>query len=515
MTNIPFVRMANITKVYPNGVVANENASLELEKGEIHAVAGENGAGKSTIMKVLYGAEKASGDIFIAGRKCEIDSPRTACSLGIGMVYQHFMLVNEFSVWENIFFGNEIHNAFGILNRDSMRSEAKSLCSKYGMDLDIDAKCKDLSVSQAQKTEILKVLAKGVKVLILDEPTAVLAPQETQQLFTQLLKLKESGYTIVIITHKLNEIKQICDRVTIMRKGRTIGTYNVADVSEDDISRLMVGRDVAKPSKAKPMPGGTVLEVRGLCIAGPSGHSEVKDVDFSVRKGEILCFAGIEGNGQHEVIEAVTGLNQSYSGSISIDGVEVKGHGMDFLRRLGLAHIPEDRLRTGAVSDFSVFENLIAANFNDNSRFGLIEYSALKEECRSLMDFFDVKGSLGDSISQLSGGNMQKVVIARELSTDPCLVVADQPTRGVDIGAIESIHNRIIALRDEGKAVLLVSADLSEVFALADRIIVFHDGEIVACIDDVRSVNEESLGRYMLGLDRMNLSRTEVSNARE
>lgn len=501
--NIPYLKMSNITKVYPNGVIANDNASLEIEKGEIHAVAGENGAGKSTIMKVLYGAEKAQGDIFINGVRCEIDSPKTANSYGIGMVYQHFMLVNEFSVRENIFFGNEIRKGFGILDRDAMREKAMALCSKYGMELDVDAKCSNLSVSEAQKTEILKVLARGASTIILDEPTAVLTPQETQQLFSQLLKLKEDGYTIIIITHKLKEIKQLCDRVTVMRQGRTIGTYDVSDVSESDISRIMVGRDVAIPEKTPPSPGSVVLEARGLVIEGDGRRKAVHNASFCVREGEILCFAGVEGNGQHEVINAITGMDCNYDGDVLIKGTSTKNLGIAEIRHLGLAHIPEDRLKTGAVAGFSVFENLIAVDYDHSSRAGFIDFGALEERCRRLVEDYGIKGSLDDSLASLSGGNMQKVVVARELDTNPCIVVADQPTRGVDIGAIESIHRRLLSLKDEGKAIVLVSADLSEVFALADRIIVFHNGEITAQIDDVAGTSEEQLGRYMLGIERM------------
>lgn len=505
--NTPYLKMSNITKVYPNGVIANDNASLEIEKGEIHAVAGENGAGKSTIMKVLYGAEKAQGDIFINGVRCEIDSPKTANSYGIGMVYQHFMLVNEFSVWENIFFGNEIRKGFGILDRAAMHEKAMALCSKYVMELDVDAKCSNLSVSEAQKTEILKVLARGASTIILDEPTAVLTPQETQHLFSQLLKLKEDGYTIIIITHKLKEIKQLCDRVTVMRQGRTIGTYDVSDVSESDISRLIVGRELCMPEKTYPSPGSIMLEAKNLDIENDGRRKAVHDVSFFVREGEILCFAGVEGNGQHEVINAITGIDDNYYGDVLINGTNIRNLDIDEIRHLGLAHIPEDRLKTGSVPHFSVFENLISVDYRDNCRAGFICFSVLKERCARLVADYGIKGSLDDSLGSLSGGNMQKVVIARELSANPCIVVADQPTRGVDIGAIESIHRRLLSLKDKGKAIILVSADLSEVFALADRIIVFHNGEITAQIDDVSGTSEEQLGRYMLGIERMEATR--------
>jgi general nucleoside transport system ATP-binding protein len=497
------IKMTSITKVYPNGVIANDNAHFEMEKGEIHAIAGENGAGKSTLMKILYGAEKAQGEIYIDDVKQIIDSPKTANSLGIGMVYQHFMLINEFSVWENIFFGKESTNFWGKLKISEMKQKANELCQRYNMPLNINAKCGNLSVSECQKVEILKVLARNAQTIILDEPTAVLTPQETQELFAQLRSLKADGYSIIIITHKLKEIKILCDRVTVMRQGKTVGTYDVSQVSETDISKLMVGRDIEASKKTKPTVGDTVLEVKNLSIEATENRKAVNDVSFQAKRGEILCFAGVVGNGQHEVINAITGLDNSYNGEILLDGQPIKNLKIAQVRKLGLSHIPEDRLKTGTVADFSVFENLIAVDFQSHCKLGFIDFKTLKEKCSSQIQDFGVKGHLEDKLSSLSGGNMQKVVIARELGLEPSLLVADQPTRGVDIGAIESIHKRIIELRDSGKAVILVSADLSEVFALADRILVFHNGEITAHIKDVSSVNEEVLGRYMLGVEKM------------
>ena len=497
------IKMTSITKVYPNGVIANDNAHFEMEKSEIHAIAGENGAGKSTLMKILYGAEKAQGEIYIDDVKQIIDSPKTANSLGIGMVYQHFMLINEFSVWENIFFGKENTNFWGKLKISEMKQKANELCQRYNMPLNINAKCGNLSVSECQKVEILKVLARNAQTIILDEPTAVLTPQETQELFAQLRSLKADGYSIIIITHKLKEIKILCDRVTVMRQGKTVGTYDVSQVSETDISKLMVGRDIEVSKKTKPTVGDTVLEVKNLSIEATENRKAVNDVSFQAKRGEILCFAGVVGNGQHEVINAITALDNSYNGEILLAGQPIKNLKIAQVRKLGLSHIPEDRLKTGTVADFSVFENLIAVDFQSHCKLGFIDFKTLKEKCSSQIQDFGVKGHLEDKLSSLSGGNMQKVVIARELGLEPSLLVADQPTRGVDIGAIESIHKRIIELRDSGKAVILVSADLSEVFALADRILVFHNGEITAHIKDVSSVNEEVLGRYMLGVEKM------------
>lgn len=502
--------MVGITKVYPNGVVANDSASLSINKGEIHAVAGENGAGKSTIMKILYGAERADGEIFIGGRKVEITSPKVANSLGIGMVYQHFMLVNQFPAYQNIFFGIEKTNRFGVLKKKDMLEKAKDLCDTYDMQIDLNEPCGDMSVSNAQKVEILKVLARGANILILDEPTAVLTPQETEQLFRQLRLLKENGYTVIIITHKLKEIKELCDRITIMRAGKTIGTYNVADITEAEISRLMVGREVAADAPKKECRAGdVVLEVKNLSIKSKGEKLAVSGVSFSAKRGEILCMAGVEGNGQQEVVSAITGLLASYSGDIVINGSNIKKQSIKKIRKLGLVHIPEDRLKTGCDVKSSIRDNMISLDYDRNSVFGFLKYKKLNERSLEQMKAYEVKGGLHHKMSMLSGGNMQKVIVARELENDPVLVIADQPTRGVDIGAIEAIHKKLLEIRDEGKAVVLISADLSEVFKLSDRIIVFHEGKITADINDVSAVDEIKLGRYMLGLETMEASKDE------
>ncbi len=499
-----YIRMVGITKVYPNGVVANDHVDLGIARGEIHAIAGENGAGKSTVMKVLYGAERAEGEIYIDGEKREISSPKAANALGIGMVYQHFMLVNEFPAWQNIFFGTELRNKAGFLKKKEMIARTKQLCEQYDMQVDPLQPCGQMSVSTAQKVEILKVLARGATILILDEPTAVLTPQETEQLFRQLRLLKESGFTVIIITHKLKEIKQLCDRVTIMRQGKSVGVYNVADVTEADISRLMVGRDVAtRMEKAPANPGETVLEVQGLTVAGPGGKNAVDGVSFKVRTGEILCFAGVEGNGQREVIGAVSGLQKNYTGSVVFRGKDIRKMKIRAIRREGMSHIPEDRLKSGCDASSDIFENLIALDYDRNCRAGFLKLKPLRLRSQGQIERFQIKGTLKQKMSMLSGGNMQKVIIARELQGDPVLVIADQPTRGVDVGAIEAIHKELIAMRDAGKAVLLVSADLNEVFNLSDRILVFHEGKITAAIKDVGSVDEFQLGNYMLGIETM------------
>lgn len=498
------IRMVNITKVYPNGVVANDGVNLSIGKGEIHAIAGENGAGKSTVMKILYGAERADGEIYIDGKKVEISSPRAAASLGIGMVYQHFMLVNEFPAWQNVFFGVEICNKLGILRKKAMIERMQELCKEYDMPVDPMQLCGQMSVSTAQKVEILKVLARGARIIILDEPTAVLTPQETQQLFAQLRLLRGNGYTVIIITHKLKEIKELCDRVTIMRQGKTMGTHNIADVTEADISRLMVGRDVTVTLEKKPAePTDAVLEIKGLTVAGSGGKKAVDNVSFNVRRGEILCFAGVEGNGQREVIRAVSGLDKNYGGTVTFLNRDIRKMKIKEIRRAGMSHIPEDRLKTGCDASSDIFNNLIALDFDKNSTAGFMRLKKMRVRSEEQIVRFKVKGTLKQKMSMLSGGNMQKVIIARELAGNPALVIADQPTRGVDVGAIESIHAEVVAMRDAGKAVLLVSADLGEVFNLADRILVFHEGKITAEITDVSSVDEIKLGEYMLGLESM------------
>lgn len=499
------LRMTGITKVYDNGILANDRVDLALNRGEIHAIAGENGAGKSTIMKILFGVETpTAGEIIYRGKPVSIPSPKAATKLGIGMVFQHFMLVNELSVYQNVFLGIERANAFGVLDRKGMIERTRELSERYDMQVDPLALCGSLPVGVAQKVEILKVIARGAGLIILDEPTAVLTPQETGQLFEQLRRLRDDGHTIVMITHKLREIKSLCDRVTILRGGKNVAVCNVADVTEQQISELMVGGSVdLKVEKTPAMPGETAVEVERLTVPGPGGRNAVSDVRFRARRGEILCLAGVEGNGQQQIIECLTGLRGDYSGTVRVLGQDIRGRSIRAVRRLGLTHIPEDRMSVGTNQRASIFENLISLDYDRQARFGWMNRAGLRTEAQERMKTFLVKGTLRQPISMLSGGNMQKVVAARELGGDPAVVVADQPTRGVDVGAIEFIHKKLVALRDAGSCILLVSADLSEVFALADRILVFHGGEITAEIRSVADVSEQQLGRYMLGVERM------------
>ena len=494
--------MKNITKRYGNGVLANEDASFSLREGEIHAIAGENGAGKSTLMKILFGAEQpTSGAIELRGEPVRISSPKAATALGIGMVYQHFMLVDELPVYLNVFLGVEKRRGL-LLDRQGMIDATRELCEKYDMPLDPLALCGELPVGLRQKVEILKVLARSAKIIILDEPTAVLTPQETEQLFRQLRILRDAQHTIVIITHKLKEMKELCDRITIMRQGRTVGVVDAAEVTEQQLSEMMVGSAVRlKVEKETAAPGEIVAEMTGVTVPG-AGKPRLDRVSLTARAGEILCLAGVEGNGQQQAIECLTG-QIAYQGSVKVLGEEVRGKSVRRIRSLGLAHIPADRMTMGTDQKASLHENLISVDFERNTKLGFLKDKALKARSEDQLRDFLVKGERQTPISMLSGGNMQKVVVARELTKGARLIIANQPTRGVDVGAIAFIHEKLVELRDQGCGVVLLSADMSEVFALADRILVFHEGRIAAEITDVANCTEQQLGRYMLGIDRM------------
>lgn len=502
---VDFLELKGITKIYDNGVIANNKVDFSLKRGEIHAIAGENGAGKSTIMKILYGLERMDeGEIYFDGQPISIKSVQDAVDYGIGMVHQHFMLVNELPVYENVFLGIE-KTKHGILKEKEMSEEVCRLGEKYDMPIDPLALCGTLPVGAAQKVEILKVLARGAKILILDEPTAVLTPQETKQLFNQLILLKNDQCSIIIITHKLKEIKEICDRVTIMRAGKSCGVYDVCNISEAEISRLMVGNDVNLSIEKQPAkPGNVVLEVKQLSISKGNGKTAAQNINFSIREGEILCLAGVEGNGQQETIQAITGLQKLKSGEITLLGKQINKSSVKEIRDLGLAHIPEDRMRTGTNKEASIFDNIISVSATKEHKLGFLPIKKWKAWAKKLiLDYYVKADGIMTQIGQLSGGNIQKIVVAREIETNPKLLICNQPTRGIDVGAIEFIHRKILSMREEGVAVLLLSADLSEVFDLSDRIIVFHNGEITAHITDVQNTSEEQLGKYMLGIEKM------------
>ncbi len=507
MSENVILEMRGITKIYPNGFVANKDVNLAVREGEIHALVGENGAGKSTLMKVLFGVEShEEGEILLHGKPVNITDPISAIDMGIGMVHQHFMLVPSLTVAENIVLGREPKKYKTLIDMEKAVRDTNEICEKYNLKVDPTARVRDLSVGLKQKVEILKALYRKAKVLILDEPTAVLTPQETAELFVELKKMKESGHTIIFISHKLNEVKELCDRVTVLRLGRTIGTADLAGLSEQEISRMMVGRDVIlEIDKEKARPRQPVLTVNGLSYHSGDGRPVLNNVSFTVRAGEILGIAGVEGNGQRELSEIITGLLPFAQGEIGIEGKPIRGKSVKQIRRMGVSHISEDRMTYGVAARTSVRENVISDRFDqpEYCRAGFLRFGAIDQLTNRLIQEFHIKcDDAGQPVRMLSGGNMQKVVAAREFSLDPHLAIVNQPTRGIDVGATEFVRNKIVELRDKGTAVLLISADLNEILELSDSLIVMHGGEIVAYLPDSSQVTEDELGEYMLGIRR-------------
>ena len=498
------VQMKAITKVYPNGVAANQGVDFNLRRGEIHALMGENGAGKSTLMKMLFGLEQpTSGEIIVNGEKISLTSPSVAISKGIGMVHQHFMLVPSLSVAENMVLGMVPTKGLFIDQAKAIEI-TREYAEKYNLHVEPEAKVMDIPVGMKQKVEILKALVRGAKILILDEPTAVLTTQETAELFKELLNLKEQGYTIVFISHKLNEIMQITDRLTIMRNGRSMGVYNTKDVTKEEISRLMVGRDVVLTvQKDKAQPTDAVLRVRDVEYVNEWNKKMLDKIGFDVRKGEILGIAGVEGNGQKELVDMLFGFNTPNAGSITVNGKNILGLSQQKLRQLGVSLVPEDRMLYGIASSASIEENVISDRCADK-RFNhgpLFRMKAIHAEADRLIEDYTVLcKSRKQPVGMLSGGNIQKVVVAREFSNNPVLIIADQPTRGIDVGATEFIRKKLVELSRSGIAVLLISADLNEVMELSDSLIVMHNGHIAAYFEDTSALTDDVMGEYMLGL---------------
>jgi len=506
MSSKEALRMEHITKVYPNGVVANNDIMFSADYGEIHALSGENGAGKSTLMKMLFGEEQpTSGDIYINAQKTVLSSSAAAISMGIGMVHQHFMLVPSLTVVENMILGQEPRKGLMIDVKTAAR-QVSEISQKYNLQVDPKARIADLSVGQKQKVEILKALLHGAKILILDEPTAVLTPQETSALFLELKALKRDGYTIIFISHKLNEISELCDRITIIRRGRTMGTFEVGAVTEQEISRLMVGREVAlQPERTPYTLRETLLDIQSLKVLNHIGKVCIDGISLKVKGGEIFGVCGIEGNGQTELVETLSGQNRRYEGSIQFKGEELRGLSVQKLRQMRVSHIPEDRMTVGIAGTLSITENILADKVDQPrfGRFGFLRRREIREYGKQMAQRYQILCKSPDvEVSALSGGNIQKVVLARELSGDPELVIADQPTRGVDVGASEFIHSELLSLRDAGKGILLVSSDLNELLGLSDRLIVLCSGRIVAFFDHTETLKEEDLGQFMLGLKR-------------
>ncbi|MCU4796560.1 ABC transporter ATP-binding protein [Bacillus cereus] len=495
------IEMNNITKVFP-GIVANDDITLQVKQGEIHALLGENGAGKSTLMNVLFGLyQPEQGEIKIKGNPVKITNPNIANDLGIGMVHQHFMLVHNFTVTENIILGNEPKKN-GKIAVEEAAKEIKQLSEQYGLAVDPHAKIEDISVGMQQRVEILKTLYRGAEILIFDEPTAVLTPQEIHELIQIMKKLVQEGKSIILITHKLKEIMEVCDRCTIIRKGKGIGTVNVAETDEHKLAELMVGRQVNfKTEKIEAKPKEEVLSIANLIVHDTRKLPAVKGLDLTVRSGEIVGIAGIDGNGQSELIEAITGLRKVESGSIAIKGKEITNWPVRRITEEGIGHIPEDRHKHGLVLDFSVRDNIVLQTYYKNpfSKKGILNFSKITQKAKALIEQFDVRTPSEQTLARaLSGGNQQKAIIAREVDRNPDLLIAAQPTRGLDVGAIEFIHKKLIEQRDNGKAVLLLSLELDEILNVSDRVAVIYEGKIVAIVD-AKETNEQQLGLLMAG----------------
>ncbi|MDY4181037.1 MAG: ABC transporter ATP-binding protein [Pseudoflavonifractor sp.] len=498
--------MLNITKRFP-GIIANDNITLQLRRGEIHALLGENGAGKSTLMSVLFGLyQPEEGTIKKDGKVVQIKDPNDANDLGIGMVHQHFKLVEVFSVLDNIILGVEPTRG-PFLQKDEARKKVVELSEKYGLKVDPDAMVEDISVGMQQRTEILKMLYRDNEILIFDEPTAVLTPQEIEELMDIMRGLKAEGKSILFITHKLNEIMAVADRCSVLRKGKYIGTVDVAGTTKEELSRMMVGRDVEFQVHKEPCtPGETVLEVKDLTVASKiHKNNAVKHVSFQCRAGEIVCIAGIDGNGQSELVYGLTGIEPLEGGTITLKGQDITHAPIRRRSVLGMSHIPEDRHKYGLVLDYSLEDNLVLQRYFEPEFVGggFLKRKAIRDYAQRLIEQYDVRSGQGPvtMARSMSGGNQQKAIIAREIDKDPELLIAVQPTRGLDVGAIEYIHGQIVAQRDAGKAVLLVSLELDEVMSLSDRILVMYEGEIVGELDP-KTTTVEELGLYMAGAKR-------------
>lgn len=499
------VQMKGITKVYPNGIAANQGVDFNVKRGEIHALMGENGAGKSTLMKMLFGLEQPTeGEIYVNGEKVSLTSPTVAISKGIGMVHQHFMLVPNLTVAENMVLGMEPKHKGMFMDYKKAVEITEEYAKKYNLYVDPNAKVRDIPVGMKQKVEILKALVRGAKILILDEPTAVLTTQETEELFKELVHLKEQGYTMIFISHKLHEIKQITDRLTIMRSGKSMGVYQTADISKEEISRLMVGRDVILTvEKEQAQPTDVVLRVRDLEYTNEWNKKMLNKLSFDVRKGEILGIAGVEGNGQRELVDMLFNLNIPDSGSATVNGQSVIGKPQRKIRDLGVSLIPEDRMTFGMAGTATIEENLMSDRCTDKkyNNGPLFNMKKMHEDSDQLIkDYKVLCKSRNQQVGMLSGGNIQKVVVAREFSADPVLIIADQPTRGIDVGATEFIRKKLVELSRAGAAVLLVSADLNEVMELSDSLIIMYNGGIAAYFEDTSSLTDAVMGEYMLGL---------------
>ena len=503
------VEMLNIRKQFP-GILANDDITLGLRKGEVHALLGENGAGKSTLMSILFGLyQPDAGMIRIRGQEVRIDNPNIANELGIGMVHQHFKLVHNFTVTENIVLGIEPTTGLVLSLKDASR-RIKALSEQYGLNVEPDSKIEDISVGMQQRVEILKMLYRNAEVLIFDEPTAVLTPQEIQDLLKIMRNLIDEGKSIILITHKLKEIKAIADRCTVIRRGKFVGTVDVKDTDEARMAEMMVGRQVSfTVDKAAREPGPVILKIDGLNVRNARKVLALKNFSLEVHAGEILGVAGVEGNGQSELVEALTGLRKIESGSVRLDATDVTHFSIRERIQGGMAHIPEDRQKRGLVLDYTIEENFILETHREEpfSHHGFLDRQAIREHAEKLIDAFDVRSGEGAvSLARtMSGGNQQKAIIGREFDRNPEVLIAVQPTRGLDVGSIEYIHKRLVEQRDSGKGVLLVSLELDEILDLSDRIAVLSNGELVGIVD-AASTNEKEVGLMMAGVRKEKLA---------
>ena len=499
------IEMLHITKRFP-GIVANDDITIQLKRGEIHALLGENGAGKSTLMSVLFGLYQAEeGVIKKDGKEVKIKDPNDANRLGIGMVHQHFKLVECFSVLDNIILGNEPTKKMGFLNKDAARKKILELSDRYGLSVEPDALIEDITVGMQQRTEILKMLYRENEILIFDEPTAVLTPQEIDELMQIMKNLAREGKSILFISHKLNEIMEVADRCSVLRKGKYIGTVEIKNTSKEELSRMMVGRDVDfTVHKKESTPGDVILDVENITVASRVHHNDaVKNVSFKVRAGEIVCIAGIDGNGQTELVYGLTGLEPLKSGKVTLCGRDISRASIRDRNTHGMSHIPEDRHKHGLVLDYSLEYNMVLQSYFEPqfvSPAGFLKRKNIREYSDRLIEQYDVRSGQGSitTARSMSGGNQQKAIVAREIDKEPELLVAVQPTRGLDVGAIENIHRELVKVRDSGRAVLLVSLELDEVMSVPDRILVIYEGEIVGELDPKKTTVEE-LGLYMAG----------------
>jgi general nucleoside transport system ATP-binding protein len=501
MAEAPLLELRGITKRFP-GVLANDDVTVDLRHGEVHALLGENGAGKSTLMNILYGLYTPDqGQIFLRGQPEVVGSTKASIEHGIGMVHQHFMLIPVMTVAENIVLATEPRKAGVVLDYVAARKRVRDLSDRYGLAVDPDAKVERITVGQQQRVEILKALYRGAEILILDEPTAVLTPQEAQELFEIIRSLQTQGKSVFFISHKLNEVLEIADRITVLRRGKVVDTIPAAGATEESLARMMVGREVLLRVDKKPaQPGAAALQVEDLSVIDDRGLEAVRGVSFEVRAGEIVGLAGVDANGQSELIDAIAGLRPVHGGRVVVHGEDVTHASAKEVLDTGVGHIPEDRHRRGLVLPFSLAENLAlhAYRHAPNSRHGLLQLGVIRNRAVRLLKEFDVRGGTPETpASSLSGGNQQKVVLAREIDGEPQVLIAAQPTRGLDVGAIEFVHRRLVEQRDEGRAVFLISLELEEILSLSDRILVIYEGRIVA--EFPPTATEEEIGLAMTG----------------